>query len=262
MVSGDGRRAPSGIRREPPPFRVVAVRRVTEVTPFMARVTFGGPALAGLQIDEPAASVRLLLPPPRSSELVMPTWNGNEFLFDDGTRPIIRTFTPLDLDHELLEISLEVVLHEGGATSSWVESAGEGDLAAISGPGRGYTIDTTANTYVLAGDETALPAIGQLIDAMPDDMTVDVVVEVRHLDARVDLPERARQAVTWVGADEDAPPGAALVSAMERLEFGIATRIWAAGEAGAMQRIRRHLRDDRGLDRSHTTVRGYWKHGR
>lgn len=262
MATGDGRRAPTGIRREPPPFRVVAVRSVTLRTPFMARITFGGDALSGLQIDEPAASVRLLLPRSGSHQLVMPTWNGNEFLFDDGARPIIRTFTPLDPDRGRLEMSLEVVLHDGGATSSWVEAASEGDPAALSGPGRGYTVDLTAGRYVLAGDETALPAIGQLIDAMPDDMTVDVVVEVRHPDARADLPERDGGTVTWVVSDEDAPPGDALAAAVERLEIGPTTRIWAAGEAAAMQRIRRHLRDDRGLDRSHTTVRGYWKHGR
>ena len=44
------------------------------------------------------------------------------------------------------------------------------------------------------------------------------------------------------------------------LEPGI--RVWVAGEAAAMQRIRRHLFEDRGLPRSQASVRGYWKHGR
>ena len=35
-----------------------------------------------------------------------------------------------------------------------------------------------------------------------------------------------------------------------------------AGEAAAVQRIRHHLFDERGLSRSHAVVRGYWKHGR
>ena len=35
-----------------------------------------------------------------------------------------------------------------------------------------------------------------------------------------------------------------------------------AGEAAAVQRIRKHLFDERDLPRSHCTVRGYWKHGR
>ena len=35
-----------------------------------------------------------------------------------------------------------------------------------------------------------------------------------------------------------------------------------AGEAAAVQRIRRHLFEDRGLTRAQATVRGYWKRGR
>jgi NADPH-dependent ferric siderophore reductase len=38
--------------------------------------------------------------------------------------------------------------------------------------------------------------------------------------------------------------------------------VWAAGEAAAMQRIRRHLFDEREVPRAQATVRGYWKHGR
>ena len=37
------------------------------------------------------------------------------------------------------------------------------------------------------------------------------------------------------------------------------TRVWAAGEAGAMQRIRRHLFEERNLPRSRASIRGYWK---
>jgi NADPH-dependent ferric siderophore reductase len=38
--------------------------------------------------------------------------------------------------------------------------------------------------------------------------------------------------------------------------------VWAAGEAAAMQRLRRHLFDERGVPRSAAVVRGYWKRGR
>ena len=65
-------------------------------------------------MDQPAASVRLLLPPPGSTDLVMPAWNGNEFLFPDGTRPAIRTLTPLRLDPETHTLDLEIVVHQGG----------------------------------------------------------------------------------------------------------------------------------------------------
>jgi NADPH-dependent ferric siderophore reductase len=39
-------------------------------------------------------------------------------------------------------------------------------------------------------------------------------------------------------------------------------RVWAAGEAAGVQRIRRHLFEEGGLPRNQTSIRGYWKHGR
>jgi len=39
-------------------------------------------------------------------------------------------------------------------------------------------------------------------------------------------------------------------------------KVWVAGEAAAVQRIRRHLFEERGLTRLSVHVRGYWKTGR
>src|ERR1700674_3950501 len=85
-------------RREPPRFRRVSVRRVEPRSPRLIRVTLTGPELEGLAVDEPAASVRLLLPATANDDLVVPSWNGNEFLLPDGRRPTIRPFTPRRLD--------------------------------------------------------------------------------------------------------------------------------------------------------------------
>lgn len=253
-------RRAAGIRRPPPPFRVVTVSHVDALTPYMSRVVFEGEALGDLAPGAPAASVRLLLPPDGLDELVMPDWTGNEFLLPDGSRPIIRTFTPLDVSDTA--ISLEVVLHDGGATSAWVTEAVPGAPAAISGPGRGHPIDVSASAYVLAGDETALPAIGQLIDAAPPDTPITTIAEIRHPDARLELPARDGVSTRWVVTDPVGSPGATLVQALRDTEIPDGAQVWAAGEAGAMQQIRRHLADERGLPRTQTTVRGYWKHGR
>ena len=85
-------------RREPPPFRRLTVRRTESISPHMTRVSLGGKELEGFDITEPAASVRLLLP--IGEELEIPVWAGNEFLMSNGTRPILRTFTPRRLDEE------------------------------------------------------------------------------------------------------------------------------------------------------------------
>jgi NADPH-dependent ferric siderophore reductase len=246
-------------RREPPAFRRVIVRQVTPLTPRMVRVTVAGPELKGLVVEQPAASVRLLLPPAGSKELVVPVWNSNEFLLPDGTRPAIRTLTPLRHDPDANSLDLEIVVHEGGALSAWVAAAQEGDDVGLSGPGRGYPVDPDAPGFLLAGDESAMPAIGQVLDALGDGKPVRIIVEVAAPDAR---REFRGHTVEWCDLPAGAPPGDALVAAVTSADPAPGTRIWAAGEAAAVQRIRKHLFEGRGIARSETWIRGYWKRGR
>lgn len=255
-------------RREPPAFRTLAVRRTEALTPRLLRVTLGGDELEGLTVDLPAASVRLLLPPTGRADLVMPAWNGNEFLLPDGSRPTIRTLTPRRVDPEARTLDVDVVVHEGGALSAWAQAAHPGDAVAVSGPGRGYAVDRAADRYLLAGDETAIPAISQLLEHLPDALPVQVLVEVADPAARLPLtsPASGRDIVevTWCDLPPDAAPGEALVAAVRSATEAVdpATRIWAAGEAAAVQRIRRLLFQERGVTRTQAAVRGYWRHGR
>ncbi len=246
-------------RREPPPFRRVALRHVEDLTPRLRRIVLAGPDLEGMPTPEPAASVRLLLPPAGGSEIVWPTWTGNQFELPSGERAPIRTFTPRSLDGDAL--TLDLVLHERGATIDWITSVRLGDEVAVSGPGRGYEIDPAAGSFLLAGDETALPAIGQLLEALPVDVTVTVHVEIADPTARMDLPAHPRATIDWHEAEAGAAPGAGFVAAIEATE-DLPDRIWVAGEAAAVQRVRKHLFDGRGIARSVATIRGYWKLGR
>ena len=248
-------------RREPPQFREVGVVRTEARSPHMVRVTLGGPSLEGFDGGLPAASVRVLLPV-EGDELVVPEWNGNEFLLEDGSRPIIRTLTPLRFEPDALELEVDVVLHGDGPLSTWAATARPGDRVAVSGTGRGYEVDPDARAYLVAGDESALPAIDVLLRALPAEAEVLVLVEVRHLDARVELPAHAGATVEWFELEPDARPGDALVAAVTGARLDPDVRVWAAGEAAAVHRIRRYLFTDQGLPRSRAVVRGYWKHGR
>lgn len=249
------------VRREPPPFRRVVVRSIEDLSPRMRRIIVAGSELDGLEIDEPAASVRVLLPPPGEEGLVMPEWTGNQFELPSGERAPIRTFTPRALDTEALELTLDIVVHEDGAASGWASTARPGHEVAVSGPGRGYEIDTEASGYLLAGDETAIPAISQLLEVMPEQMPVQVHLEIATPSARIELPPHPAAEVTWHELPDGREPGDALVDAVERLAE-VPGAVWVAGEAAAVQRVRKHLFHARGMTRSDATVRGYWKKGR
>lgn len=248
------------VRREPPRFRRVTVEDVEARSPLLTGVRLAGPELDGLTVDQPAASVRLLLPPAGGDRLVMPEWNGNEFLLPSGDRPLIRTLTPRRLHPDAPALDLEIVLHDGGAASAWAAEATVGDDVAVAGTGRGFEIDPDVPAYVLGGDESAVPAISQLLEWIPGTARVDVHIEARA-DARLDLPDHPGARVTWHTHDPDAAPGEELVAAMASLEIDDEAHVWVAGEAAAVQRIRKLL-GERDVPRSRATVRGYWKRGR
>lgn len=222
-------------------------------------MTFAGDELAGLVVDEPAASVRLLLPSVDRDPLEIPRWNGNEFLRADGSRPVIRTFTPRRFDSDARELQLQMVVHDGGGVASgWAARAEPALEAAISGTGRGYSVDTHAPSLILAGDETALPAIGQLLEWLPRTVDARVLAEVSSAEARLDL---GTANVEWHILPSGARAGDALVAAVRSAEIPSDARVWVAGEAAAVQRIRRHLFNERDVERARATVRGYWKLG-
>jgi NADPH-dependent ferric siderophore reductase len=228
----------------------------------MGRVTLAGPDLQGLTVEQPAASVRVLLPAESEGDLVIPDWAGNEFLLPDGRRPTIRTLTPRRVAPDQLELDVDIVIHNGGAASQWARKTRPGNQAAVSGPARGYSIDQDAPGFFLAGDETAIPAISQLLECLPAGKPVHAVIEIAAPAARMVLPNRADATVDWVDLPSSAPPGTALVAAVGDADLDPGMRVWAAGEAAAVQRIRRDLFERRGLPRAQASVRGYWKHGR
>lgn len=239
----------------------MAVRALETLNPRMLRIVLGGPELAGLVIDEPAASVRLLVPPPGRREIVMPTWTGNQFELPTGERAPIRTFTPRLFDPGRAELTIDLVLHGRGAASDWATATGIGDEVAVSGPGRGYVIDPAAATTLLVGDESAIPAISQLLESIPFRVHVDVRIEVADDAARAELPGHPNANTVWYTATPGSQPGDQLVGAVASLET-VPDAVWVAGEAAAVQRIRRNLFEERGIERSRASVHGYWKHGR
>ena len=123
-------------RREPPHFRHVVVTEVVERSARLVRLTVAGPELAGFDIGLPAASVRLLVPDPGTTgPVAIPAWNGNEFLRADGSRPPIRTLTPVRFDPAANALDVEVVLHGAGPLSTWAATSPLGDPCAVAGTG-------------------------------------------------------------------------------------------------------------------------------
>lgn len=249
------------MRRPPGPFRQARVSSRVSLTPRLTRVTVRGSDLRLLDMSQPASSVRVLLPagePPDALDI--PTWEGNRFVLADGRRPVIRTLTPRHFDREQGALQFDVVVHGDGPAARWASGGEIGTPVALSGPARGYDLDPAARHLVLGGDEAAYAAVCSIIEAVPSGVSVSVFLETGDGEARPPLP--AGGDVEWLVHEPDRGPSGALAERLGRVELPEDTRLWAAGEAAAMQRLRVTLFGARGLPRGRAVVRGYWKHGR
>ena len=243
-----------------PTYRV-AVARAQSLTPRMRRITLGGPALATFTSSGlPDERIKLLLAQPGQRRPQLPVIDEHGFHYPPGAqRPIMRSFTLRRFDHDTLELDVDVVVHAGIA-ADWSLRAQAGDEAAIAGPAGGYEADADARHYLLAGDESALPAIATILERLPKDARADVLVEITAAGCELALDAHAELRTTWLYRKDGVPAGAQLVEAVRAFDWPASSvNVWAAGEALSMRAIRRHLRDDLTLPRERYEVIGHWR---
>lgn len=243
------------VTKPPPPFIISKVVDIVQRTPRLTMITAEGEALDAMVPDDPGASIRLLLPREHAGdELEMPTYDGNVFRYDDGELSTARTLTPMSAGRPN-RMMLGVIDHGAGRLSKWLSEVQIGDTIALAGPGPAYTVDRSARRYLVAGDESAVPAISQLLESIPDEIEVEVCIEVTTPAARTELPTHPRATVTWTELADGAEPSTTLVRWVDEQTFDEGTRLWVAGEAAAVQKIRKLD----GVARDQANIRGYWK---
>ena len=230
------------------------VRRTQRLTPLMIRVTVDGPQLAEFVSNGTDQNVILYfyedgvrLPEPLTLESAR--------AFFATAWPIMRTYTIRRFDSVRHEIEIDFVLHEGGFASGWAERAAIGDRLIFAGPSRAFALEPSVDHYLIAGDETALPAIGALLAEMPAECPATVFIEIADAAEEQKLP----RSVTWLHRN-GAAPGELLIPAVRNAEFpGGTVHAWVGAEAAAVRDLRHYLRDERGLRRNQTSITVYWR---
>ncbi|MGK5630335.1 siderophore-interacting protein [Streptomyces sp. URMC 123] len=239
--------------------------RVTALTPRMLRLRVGGESLRGFAAGRCADErVKLFFPAPGERAPVLPEIGPTGLRYPEGAQPPhARNYTVRRFDPDTLELDLDFVIHGAGRACEWARRARPGDLLGIAGPAGGYTPSAAADAHLIAGDETALPAIATIVERLTPGARARVIVEVAGPEEEQPLDAGPGVDVTWVhrgAAGWRAPTP--LERAVRSVEWpGGVVHAWVAGEAGVVRAIRRHLRDERGLGREALDASGYWRHG-
>jgi NADPH-dependent ferric siderophore reductase len=152
---------------------------------------------------------------------------------------------------------LDVLLHGAGPGSSWGAAAAPGDEAEFQGP-RGKLELRPAPWHLLVGDESALPAIAAIAEALPAAEQAVAFVEVQ--DSADELPVAAD--VTWVHRGATPAGGAELLtSTLAGVRPPAGARAYLLGESRAMVALRAEV-EAAGVAHENVFVKGYWNLGR
>jgi NADPH-dependent ferric siderophore reductase len=188
-------------------------------------------------------------------------------------RPVIRTLTVRRTDAAAREIAIDVVVHgEHGAAGQWAATAEPGQAAYLMGPAGAYSPDPAADWHLLAGDETALPAIGVALEALPANAIGKAFIEIAGPEDEVPLIAPDGVQITWIYrggradliGEDRAGDHAPLIEAVK-------TAAWLPGQVHAfvhgeaqtvMHNLRPYIRKDREVDAKWASISGYWRRGR
>ncbi|MEU5051087.1 siderophore-interacting protein [Streptomyces sp. NPDC021096] len=250
------------VRKKPQLTRAHVVR-TERLTPHMVRVVLGGEELAGFGAGEYSDHyVKLLFP---VEGVAYPEPFDMEVIRRDMPRdqwPRTRTYTVRSFDRAARELVIDFVFHgDEGLAGPWAAGARPGDEIRFLGPGGAYVPDPAAGWHLLAGDESALPAITASLERVPEGALVHAFVEVSDAEEEQKLELPAGVEVTWLHR-AGRPVGEALVEAVRSLDFPAGdVQAFVHGEAGFVKELRRHLRMEREVPRERLSISGYWRRG-
>ena len=122
--------------------------------------------------------VGLFDPSPESPMQWYTNWRG----LDPAQRNPIRTYTARRIDTAAREVEIDFVIHteddgSAGPAAGWALAAVPGDELIVIGPDRRAEVPNggidftpgSARDLLLAGDETAVPALCSILESLPED---------------------------------------------------------------------------------------------
>ncbi len=253
---------------------LASVVSIGHLTPAMIRVVLrleGGERL--LPSGHPDEWVRLAVPADDETPVVLPVLreNGRWEMPEGADYSPNRPYTVRRWYPETCEMVLDMVVHEGGVAANWAMGAKVGDIVGICNPEGRFWLPKGSRWLLMLTDITGLPAVGRVLEELPEGFRVIVHVEVPSDADRQEIGEIietvADLEISWHTCHGLKPerPGYTelprIAREIRQLPDGPGY-IYIAGEAKAAAECRKHFRDTLGFDKRCIDAVGYWIEGR
>jgi NADPH-dependent ferric siderophore reductase len=171
-----------------------------------------------------------------------------------------RTFTPRAMSAIDNTLTVDFVLHGEGPASTWAESARRGDTIWAGPTKGGYHTPPAGSHLVLVGDDTAIPAIGTIIEALDPTVRAVVVLEVIDRDDEREVTALREIDPMWLHrGDDPAQTGMLTVNLLAGLAVPDDSFWWIGGERQAILSMRDLLLDDRSVPKERLDLNAHWR---
>jgi NADPH-dependent ferric siderophore reductase len=223
--------------------RSLQVEEIRRVTPGLLRITFGGADLADFVSLAPDDHIKI-------------------FVTGADGESERRDYTPRRYDPAARTLAIEFALHDAGPATAWALAARIGDTLDVAGPRGSAVVSPDVRTWVLIGDETALPAIGRRIEEADSAARITGLGAITGPGERQTFETRAALTMTWAYrplsmASDPAP----LLDQLKAIDLLPDTFVWIAAEANVARTLKAYLLAERGFDPSWIKAAGYWVMG-
>ena len=179
---------------------------------------------------------------------------------DDAAKPPKRTYTPRYVDASCESITIDFVLHGDGKATDWARTATAGDVIWAGATSGGYDLPSHIDHLVFVGDDTAIPAIGTVLESIPRNTRKTVIIEVVDEDDERQPSDIALSDPIWLHRGTDATDtGIQSLNLIRSIAVPSNTYWWIAGEREAIRTMRDSLVRERGVDRGHISLNAYWR---
>lgn len=224
---------------------VLTVVWTKDVTPGFRRIRVHAPTMIDGRETPTASFIRLWAPDPDTS----------------SDRVHQRGYTLIDPDPATGEVSFDFVLHEPqGPAGLWAATARPGDTitASYASFTKFEIPDPEPEGYLLIGDPSAVPAVNEILEILPPEAEVVVLLHViTPGDEHIPVSAHPGATVTWVG-DGSAE---ALAAAIPRRDWSN-WLAWLAGEGKTVKHVRAALNQQHGFPLADIQHRAYWVRGK
>lgn len=178
-----------------------------------------------------------------------------------ATRPVIRNYTVREYRAGSSELDIDFVVHGSeGVAGPWASSLPIGAPVALIDQGCGYRPVAGAEKVILAGDESALPAVLGILRDLPSDTRGAAIIEIPHADDRQSVCAPSNIDVQWIVRSRDVRPGSEALRAVQRLGTqDEPVSAFFAGEQHLATGARRHLVTTCAVPKSAVNFTGYWR---